>query len=166
MLVSGSTGEPLDVYTIGVTHFSISEWENPDWEPYPPEWICPRWYPLARHLEIIRLAYGRPMVITPNGGYRSAAHNRHVDGSKRSQHMLGRAADIKAPGRQAKRLWRIIWNLRREGRLPELSGVGRYKWGCHLDVGGPLMPDGSPRRWVSQTSRPAVSAVPASSLSA
>jgi uncharacterized protein YcbK (DUF882 family) len=49
---------------------------------------------LIELLEAIRSGFGRPMVIT--SGYRCAGHNRAVRGSKRSLHLLGRAADVRA----------------------------------------------------------------------
>ncbi len=45
-------------------------------------------------LDPIREAWGKPIKI--NSGYRSKALNSKVGGSKTSDHMLGRAADITA----------------------------------------------------------------------
>lgn len=51
---------------------------------------------LARDvLEPIRAQFG---PFTPNSCFRSAALNRSIGGSRRSQHMKGEAADIKLPG--------------------------------------------------------------------
>ena len=47
---------------------------------------------LAALLEAIRLHFGCPVAIT--SGFRTAAHNAAVGGSKSSQHLLGRAADF------------------------------------------------------------------------
>lgn len=47
-------------------------------------------------LEPLRDAVGRPIVIT--SGYRSPELNRAIGGAKKSQHMLGEAADFEAPG--------------------------------------------------------------------
>ena len=47
-------------------------------------------------LQCIREHFGKPVVIT--SGYRTAAHNAVVGGAKSSQHLLGRAADIRVPG--------------------------------------------------------------------
>lgn len=43
-------------------------------------------------LQCIREHFGKPLHIT--SGYRTAAHNAAVGGSKSSQHLLGRAADF------------------------------------------------------------------------
>ena len=43
-------------------------------------------------LQCIREHFGKPVTIT--SGYRTASHNAKVGGSKSSQHLLGRAADI------------------------------------------------------------------------
>ena len=47
-------------------------------------------------LQCIREHFGKPVVIT--SGYRTAAHNAAVGGVKSSQHLLGRAADIRVQG--------------------------------------------------------------------
>lgn len=51
--------------------------------------VCKVLDPLRRHV-------GRPVIVT--SGYRSPAVNAAVKGSRTSDHMAGRAADIKAPG--------------------------------------------------------------------
>lgn len=47
-------------------------------------------------LQCIREHFGKPVYIT--SGYRTAAHNAAVGGSKSSQHLLGRAADFYVEG--------------------------------------------------------------------
>lgn len=49
---------------------------------------------LITRLERLRNILDRPIRITPNGGYRDRRHNRNVGGVPKSQHVLGRAADI------------------------------------------------------------------------
>lgn len=47
-------------------------------------------------LEELRRAIGnRPIII--NSGYRCPTHNKNVGGAKNSQHMYGKAADIRVP---------------------------------------------------------------------
>ena len=48
-------------------------------------------------LDPLRAAWGGPIVV--NSGYRSKALNEAVGGSKTSDHMTGRAADIEAADR-------------------------------------------------------------------
>ena len=47
-------------------------------------------------LQCIREHFGKAVTIT--SGYRTAAHNAAVGGAKNSQHLLGRAADIRVQG--------------------------------------------------------------------
>ena len=51
---------------------------------------------LAALLQKIRDHFGRPVVIT--SGYRTVAHNKSVGGAAYSQHLYGRAADIRVQG--------------------------------------------------------------------
>ena len=50
-------------------------------------------------LDPLRAAWGAPIVV--NSGYRCPALNEAVGGSKTSDHMTGRAADIEAADRTA-----------------------------------------------------------------
>ena len=74
---------------------------------------------LAALLQKIRDHFGRPVVIT--SGYRTAAHNAAVGGSKSSQHLLGRAADIQVQGVSVEDVAAYAESL-----LPGWGGVGRY----------------------------------------
>jgi len=51
---------------------------------------------LANFLEEVRKILGKPIMI--NSAYRGPEVNKHVGGSKNSQHMVGCAADIRVPG--------------------------------------------------------------------
>lgn len=74
---------------------------------------------LAALLQKIRDHFGRPVVIT--SGYRTAAHNAAVGGSKSSQHLLGRAADLHVEGVPVAAVAAYAENL-----LPSRGGIGRY----------------------------------------
>lgn len=74
---------------------------------------------LAALLQKIRDHFGRPVVIT--SGYRTAAHNAAVGGSKSSQHLLGRAADFYVEGVDVATVAAYAETL-----LPTHGGVGRY----------------------------------------
>ena len=49
--------------------------------------------PTLRRLQTLRASVGRPMIVT--SGYRSPEHNRAVRGARNSQHVEGRAFDIR-----------------------------------------------------------------------
>jgi len=122
---------------VKTAHFAVDEWESkhPLAKPYPAEWIEDRWRPLAETLEIIRGAVGVTISVTPNGGYRSPAHNKAIGGRQFSQHMQGRAADIKAGGAvSAEKLHATIARLWANGKLPRLGGLGLYPTFVHVDV--------------------------------
>lgn len=74
---------------------------------------------LAALLQKIRDHFGRPVVIT--SGYRTAAHNAAVGGSKSSQHLLGRAADFYVEGVDVATVAAYAEKL-----LPGRGGIGRY----------------------------------------
>ena len=70
-------------------------------------------------LQCIREHFGKPVHIT--SGYRTAAHNAAVGGSKSSQHLLGRAADFYVEGVDVATVAAYA-----EPLLPGRGGIGRY----------------------------------------
>lgn len=83
-------------------------------------------------LDIIRDYIDRPIIV--NSACRCAKHNQAVGGVKNSQHVQGRAADIRAKDMTAGTLWQKIKELHGMGRLPYLKGLGRYDNFVHVDV--------------------------------
>ena len=70
-------------------------------------------------LQCIREHFGKAVTIT--SGYRTPAHNAAVGGSKSSQHLLGRAADIQVAGTSVEDVAAYAESL-----MPDWGGVGRY----------------------------------------
>lgn len=70
-------------------------------------------------LQCIREHFGKAVTIT--SGYRTAAHNAAVGGAKSSQHLLGRAADIRVQGVSVENVAAYTESL-----MPDWGGVGRY----------------------------------------
>ena len=70
-------------------------------------------------LQCIREHFGKAVTIT--SGYRTAAHNAAVGGAKSSQHLLGRAADIRVEDVSVEDVAAYAERL-----MPDWGGVGRY----------------------------------------
>ena len=77
-------------------------------------------------LDDIREQLDEPVFI--NSGYRCEKHNREVDGKKKSQHLLGNAADIHVKSLNSKQLYSFI-----EEHF-NVPGMGLYSTFVHVDV--------------------------------
>lgn len=121
-------------------NFSLEEFRCKDGTPYPAEWVNDRLMPLCVILELVRAAFGSPLTIV--SGYRTPAHNVSVGGAGKSQHMEGRAADIKPAGglgssllaQRVSDLHALILRMYQEEKLPGLGGLGIYPGWVHVDV--------------------------------
>ena len=74
---------------------------------------------LAELLERIRERFGKPVTIT--SAYRTPAHNAKAGGAKFSQHLYGRAADIRVQDVSVEDVAAYAESL-----MPDRGGVGRY----------------------------------------
>jgi len=77
-------------------------------------------------LEAVRVAFDAPVIVTSAARCRS--YNAAVGGASRSQHIYGRAADIKVQGHEPEDVHN--WIAR---RYPEAS-LGLYRTFVHVDT--------------------------------
>ncbi len=89
---------------------------------------------LLTALEGLRQWFGRPVKL--NSACRCLNHNLAVGGSLRSQHMLGKAADVQILGVNPLEVAEYL-----EKAYKGRYGIGRYPTFTHLDVRP------SPARW-------------------
>ena len=78
-------------------------------------------------LQKIRNHFGKAVTIT--SAYRTPPKNKAVGGEEYSQHLYGRAADIKVAGIAPKSVAAVAEKL-----LPGKGGIGIYGTFCHVDV--------------------------------
>ena len=90
-------------------------------------------FELATNLEVLRAHFNAPIIV--NSAYRSPEHNQLVGGSKNSQHLLGKAADISIVGIHSSEVADAIEFLIEVGLMKE-GGVGRYNTFTHYDIRG------------------------------
>lgn len=108
--------------------------------PYPDGWIVERLTPLCQVLEALRAELGDvPITVLVGGGYRTpewnAAHRAAGHGAaEHSQHIEGRAADIRVTGVNAVAVHAAVLRLYVAGRIPQLGGLGLYGSFVHVDV--------------------------------
>ena len=113
-------------------HLTWQELACKDGTAYPTEWTAMALY-LGIEFEYIRQeAGGRPLRI--GSAYRTAKWNRRVGGSRRSQHVEGRALDL-YPHQGMSNLdlmWIVLDRAKQKGS--RIRGVGLYPWGVHFDT--------------------------------
>ena len=78
-------------------------------------------------LQNVRDHFGKAVTIT--SAFRTASHNKKVGGATYSQHLYGKAADIKVSGVAAS----VVADFA-ETLMPSTGGIGRYSTFTHVDV--------------------------------
>ena len=81
---------------------------------------------LINVLEAIREEFGLPVKVT--SGCRCHSHNAHIGGSKNSQHLYGRGADIHINGVKSTEIAKFI-----DENFPDKYGLGVYATWVHID---------------------------------
>lgn len=122
-------------------YFKVADLACRDGTPYPEE-FADRLPALMELLDTIREDWGSPIVIV--SGYRSPAHNQALVerdqeiGSHQvasgSQHVEGRAADIRPEHGDLAAFWWHVEDLLAEGKLPMLGGFALYPESGWVDV--------------------------------
>lgn len=82
---------------------------------------------LVTVLQKIRTHFGKSVTIT--SAYRTPTHNKAVGGETYSQHLYGKAADIKVSGVAPKKVSAYAETL-----LKNKGGIGTYSTFTHIDV--------------------------------
>lgn len=111
-------------------NFTKREFKSKDGAAMPDD-VLTNIKELASNLQVLRDFLGEPIRI--NSAYRSPAHNKAIGGVKNSQHVSGRAADIKVKDIETKDLYLIIESLIIDGKMKD-GGLGLYDTFVHYDI--------------------------------
>ena len=84
-------------------------------------------YELLKVLTETREHFGKPVTI--ESGYRCIERNRAIGSTDRSQHVLGKAADIKIKETNPRTVQEYL-----DARYPNQYGIGSYGSFTHIDV--------------------------------
>src|SRR5690242_10311706 len=87
---------------------------------------------LLAALEALRERVGEAVLVL--SGYRCPEHNRRVGGAANSQHVLGKAADVRVPGLTLQQMYELAESVPAFAQ----GGIGVYDRGfLHVDVREP-----------------------------
>lgn len=119
-------------------HLSWDELACRDGTPYPSVWRETRAVVLAAEFEAIRDLVSGPLVIL--SAYRTPARNLAAGGADKSQHLEGRALDLKKPA--AWSIDRLYEAVRRRAGVATsaIGGIGIYETFVHVDTRPALTP--------------------------
>ena len=113
-------------------NFSLHEFRCKDGTDVPPELIENVTF-LAKNLQILRQKIDKPMRIV--SGYRTPEYNRKVKGSRRSMHLLAKAADLRVSGMTSDELHAVISDAIKKDLIAP-GGLGWYPSFVHYDTRG------------------------------
>jgi uncharacterized protein YcbK (DUF882 family) len=87
---------------------------------------------LAENLQVLRDVVGR---LDLTNAYRCKEHNADVGGATNSQHLKGKASDVKSKTVKPKEMAQIINDLMKNESF-KLGGIGKYNTFTHVDIRG------------------------------
>lgn len=112
-------------------YLTWAELQCKDGTPYPDKWRDSRAVDLALLFEDIRSFFGgKPIKVL--SGYRSEKHNRSIGGARFSQHVQGRALDLRPP--DGVTLDQFYAGIKTNAVRWGVRGLGKYKTFVHVDV--------------------------------
>lgn len=114
-------------------NFQLKEFFCRDGTPVPDEYI-PNVIEVAKNLQVLRDYLKTPIII--NSGYRTPAYNKKVGGVSNSQHLYGKAADIRSTKYTPAQVRSAILELIDRGEMRS-GGLGWYDNFLHYDIGNP-----------------------------
>ena len=85
----------------------------------------------ANNLQVLRDALKTPIHI--NSAVRCKHHNKMVNGSLKSQHLLGKAVDIVTKKFSVNQIYDVVIKLREQNKV-KFNGIGIYNTFLHLDL--------------------------------
>jgi uncharacterized protein YcbK (DUF882 family) len=111
-------------------NFYLHEFDCKDGNQVPHS-LIPNVQLLAEQLQIVRDVVREPIFI--NSAWRHTEYNKAVGGSKFSQHLLAKAADITIGSMTPDDVWLLLNNMMIEGYIIN-GGLGKYNSFNHYDV--------------------------------
>jgi len=113
-------------------NFSLEEFASKDGATTPAA-VIDNLRELAKNLQVLRDYVAKPIKIS--SGYRSPEHNKSVGGVANSQHVKGKAADIKIEGMTPAQVAATIESFIQAGKMKQ-GGIGIYPNFVHYDTRG------------------------------
>jgi len=111
-------------------HFNRKDFDCKCGCQMPPE-VLSNVLILVKQLQALRDALDWPIIV--NSGYRCVAHNKAIGGKANSQHLLGKAADIRAELLVPEDIRDTIEVFIDDGIMLQ-GGLGLYKTFVHYDI--------------------------------
>lgn len=111
-------------------HLTWVDLECKDGTSYPAEWRLTRLPALTDAFERVRAMYNKPIKVV--SAYRTESHNRSIGGARHSQHVQGRALDLKPPSGVS--VAKFYSDIKRNAWAFGIRGIGLYKTFVHIDV--------------------------------